>query len=90
MDFSQYLVPAVMAGCLVVGYCIKSIKSLQINDYIPTVLAVLGALIAVSLNGFSVEVAIDGAVSGLASTGLHQAFTRFLDGLNGSQQKDGE
>lgn len=83
MDFSQYLIPTVVAGCLVVGYCIKHIKAFDLNDYIPTILAALGAVIAGSINGFSVEILIAGAVSGLASTGLHQAFTRFLDSLSG-------
>ncbi|WP_303220594.1 phage holin family protein [Enterococcus asini] len=83
MDFSQFLVPGVVVGCLVIGYCLKRIEALKINDYIPTILALSGAIIGGLLNGFYVETVIAGAISGLASTGLHQAFTRFMDGLSG-------
>lgn len=88
MDFAQFLSPAVLAGCLVIGFCIKNIKALKINDYIPTILALSGAIIAGLLNGWDVETAIAGAMSGLASTGLHQAFTRFLDGMSDNTEGD--
>ena len=84
MDFTQFLEPGVVAGCLVIGYCLKHITALKINDYIPTILAFSGAIIAGLMNGFYVETVIAGAISGLASTGLHQAFTRFMDGLSGN------
>ena len=84
MDFAQFLSPAVLAGCLVIGFCIKNIKALKINDYIPTILVLSGAIIAGLLNGWDMETVIAGAMSGLASTGLHQAFTRFMDGLSGN------
>ncbi|MEO1770267.1 phage holin family protein [Candidatus Enterococcus ferrettii] len=87
MNFAEYLMPLAMAGCLVLGYCLKQFKRININDYIPTILAVVGALIAGSVNGFSMESIIIGAISGLASTGLHQAFTRFIEGLSGNGGK---
>lgn len=83
MNFAEYLMPLAVAGCLVIGYCLKQFKRLNINDYIPTILAVVGALIAGKAKGFSIESIIIGAISGLASTGLHQAFTRFIEGLSG-------
>lgn len=88
MDFTQFLVPGVVAGCLVIGYCLKHITALKINDYIPTILAFSGAIIAGLMNGFYVETVIAGAMSGLASTGLHQAFTRFLDGMSETTEGD--
>lgn len=90
MDFTQFLVPTVVVGCLVIGYCLKHITALKINDYIPTILALSGAIIAGLLNGFYVETVIAGAISGLASTGLHQAFTRFMDGLSGTTENEEE
>ena len=47
MNFTQYYIPIVVFACLIVGYCIKHIKWLDAvsNDYIPTILAVLGAIL---------------------------------------------
>ena len=49
------------------------------NKYIPTVLTVLGAVAAcVAAMDFNIELVVAGAVSGLASTGLHQAFKQLI------------
>ena len=50
------------------------------NNDIPVILAVVGAALNMFVSGLSVESAVYGAVMGLASTGLHQAFSRFIDG----------
>ena len=43
LDFlNEYLVPIVIAACLVIGYCIKQIDKIP-NNIIPTVLAIIGA-----------------------------------------------
>ena len=69
----------VLLGCLCVGYILKHwIKDVD-NKYIPTLLAVLGAILNACVNGLLLEAIIYGAVMGLASTGLHQAFTRFIE-----------
>lgn len=49
---------------------------------IPCILAVIGAVLNGVVSGFSVESIVYGAVMGLASTGLHQAFTQFIEGKN--------
>lgn len=85
MDFTmltEYFVVVVMVACLVVGYIIKHatfFKWIKNND-IPTILAVVGAVLNVVVSGMSVESVVYGAVMGLASTGFHQAFTRFVEG----------
>ena len=87
MDFTflnEYFVAVVMVACLVVGYIIKHatfFKWLR-NDNIPVVLAVFGAVLNGLVSGFSVESVVYGAVMGLASTGLHQSFKRWVDGEN--------
>ena len=87
MDFTflnEYFVAVVMVACLVVGYIIKHatfFKWLN-NDNIPVVLAVFGAVLNGLVSGFSVESIVYGAVMGLASTGLHQSFKRWVDGEN--------
>lgn len=83
MDFTQltqYFVLVVMIACLVVGYIIKTSFDKIPNKYIPTILAVIGAVLNAVVSGASVESVVYGALMGLASTGLHQAFTRFVEG----------
>lgn len=83
MDFTQltqYFVLVVMVACLVVGYILKTSFDFVPNKYIPTILAVVGAVLNAIVSGASVESIIYGALMGLASTGLHQAFTRFVEG----------
>lgn len=83
MDFTQltqYFVLVVMVACLVVGYIIKTSFDMIPNKYIPTILAVIGAVLNMFVSGLSVESIVYGALMGLASTGLHQAFTRFVEG----------
>lgn len=82
MDFtilSEYFVLVVIAACLVVGYIIKTSFDFVPNKYIPTILAVLGAVLNPVVSGLSVESVVYGALMGLASTGMHQAFTRFIE-----------
>lgn len=45
-------------------------------------LALIGMTLNLAVSGLSIESAVYGAVMGLASTGLHQAFTRFIEGKN--------
>lgn len=78
---SDFLMPTVIVACLIVGYCIKNIKWLDAisNEYIPTILAVLGAIIGcLAMNDVSLTNIIGGALSGLASTGLHQLFVGWI------------
>lgn len=79
---TEYYVPVVVVACLIVGYCIKHITWLErvSNQYIPTVLAVLGAVLAcVANSSISLNVLVYGAFSGLASTGLHQTFKEIIE-----------
>lgn len=82
MDFTvltENFVPVVVLGCLVVGYIIKHSFDFIPNKYIPTILGVLGAVLNSAVNGVTIDTVVYGAVMGLASTGLHQAFTRFVE-----------
>ena len=84
MDFTQlteYFVLVVLVACLVVGYIIKHATFLTWikNDDIPVILAVFGCLLNFLVSGLSVESAVYGAAMGLASTGMHQAFTKFIE-----------
>ena len=82
MDFTnltEHFVLVVVVACLILGYIIKKwIKDVN-NKYIPTILAVVGLILNGLISGWSIESAVYGALMGLASTGLHQAFTRFIE-----------
>lgn len=87
MDFSilnEYFVLVVVVACLVVGYIIKHATFLKWlpNDDIPVVLAFVGAILNAVVSGFSVETVVYGALMGLASTGLHQGFKKYVEGKN--------
>jgi prepilin signal peptidase PulO-like enzyme (type II secretory pathway) len=82
MDFTvllEFFEVLVVVACLIVGYIIKKWVVDVENKYIPTILAVFGAVFNVVVSGISVENIVWGALMGLASTGLHQAFTRFVE-----------
>lgn len=81
--FTEHFDVTVFIACLVIGYLIKHAKPLNMipNDYIPTILAVVGAIAMCCSTGFSVDSVIYGAFLGLASTGLHQSLTRLIDHL---------
>lgn len=80
MDFlNGYLVPIIVAACLVIGYIVKKwVKDVD-NKWIPTIVCVVGAVLGMVVGGVSLEAVVGGAVSGLASTGLHQMFTKWID-----------
>lgn len=84
MDFNiltEYFVLVVVVACLVVGYIIKhtTIFKWVNNNDIPAILAVVGGILNPIVSGFSVESVVYGALMGLASTGLHQAFKKYVE-----------
>ena len=78
-DLTQYFVLVVMVACLVIGYILKTSFDRVPNKYIPTILAVVGAVLNAAVSGVSIESIVYGALMGLASTGMHQGFTRFVE-----------
>ena len=73
-------IPMVLVSCLALGYILKHwIKDVD-NKLIPTILAVVGAVLGCLVNeGISVEIITAGVISGLASTGLHQTFKNLIE-----------
>ena len=78
VDLSKYFVLVVVVACLIVGYILKT--SFESFPNIPTVLAFTGLVLNLTVSGMSIENAVYGALMGLSSTGMHQAFTRFIEG----------
>lgn len=79
--FNEHFVVVVMIACLIVGYIVKHATFMKWlpNDDIPIILAVFGAVLNAIVTGISVEAVVYGAFMGLASTGLHQAFKKFVE-----------
>lgn len=83
MDFlNEYIVLVVVGVCLCVGFMIKHlIPSDKANKFIPLVMGILGVILNAWINHFLVtpEIILGGLISGLASTGMHQAFKQFIE-----------
>ena len=77
---NEYAVPIIVGICLCVGYMLKHVVATDaINKYIPVIMGVLGVGLNIWINaGVTPEVLLGGLFSGLASTGLHQAFKQFI------------
>ena len=84
MDISiltQYVDILIVGICLCVGFIIKQWVNDVDNKYIPTIVAVLGLILKIAFyfsNGITLELIFSGLFSGLASTGLYEAFKNLI------------
>lgn len=78
--FNESFVAVVMVACLVLGYLIKTSLDFIPNKYIPTILAIFGAIVNVAVSGVGIESVVYGALMGLASTGFYEMFRNFVEG----------
>ena len=90
MDFTiltEHFVLVVLVACLVIGYIIKHATFFKWipNDDIPVILAVVGLALNLAVSGLSIESAVYGAVMGLASTGFHQSFKKFVENVGSKE-----
>lgn len=71
---SQYVNVLIFGICLIVGYVIKNAFDSIPNKYIPLAVTCLGLILAFVTNTahWSLDVALTGMVSGLASTGCYE------------------
>lgn len=83
MDISfvtEFISPIALLVCLVVGFILKSFGNAKVNRFIPVIVAILGLLIcAWDAMAFTPSICAAGLISGLASTGLYEAFKQLLD-----------
>lgn len=77
---AEYMIPVIVGICLLFGYIVKHWISDVDNKIIPTLCAAVGVALAFWINWGNItpEVLLSGLASGLASTGLHQAFKQLL------------
>ncbi|MDF2485681.1 MAG: putative rane protein [Herbinix sp.] len=84
---SQFVVVAVMAICLCVGYVIKNSIPAIPNKYIPLIMAVLGVVLNIWINDwvFTPDILLGGLASGLASTGAFELIRNIANKDKGDQ-----
>jgi len=81
MEFlNQFSIPVIVGICLCVGYILKNVVTTdKVNKFIPLIMGVLGLGLNMWISlGVSPEIILGGLVSGLASTGLYEAFRQFI------------
>lgn len=77
---TDYIVLVVVGICLCVGYILKNAVPKLNNRYIPAIMGVLGVILVFWIHGtMTSELLLQGLASGLASTGLHQLLTQFIN-----------
>lgn len=80
MDFGSHLIviPCICAVC--VGWIVKRlVPTKAVNRFIPLISAAVGVGMNMWVNlAVSPDIVVAGLISGLAATGLHQAFKQFL------------
>lgn len=87
MDFTvifEWTNIAALLMALVVGYIIKhAIKNERVNDFIPLICALVGVIIVLAVDiptgEFTVYSVVIGAISGIAATGVYEAFANFIE-----------
>ena len=77
---NNFIVPLIVGICLCVGYILKNlVPTDKVNKFIPLIMGVLGILLNcwICLK-VTPEVLLGGLFSGLASTGLYEAFKNLI------------
>ena len=70
----EFIMPIALVGCFALGAALKSMELFP-DKYIPLAMLICGACIAPLVTGdWSAQTIMIGAISGWASTGLHQTF----------------
>lgn len=77
---TDYTVPIIVGICLCIGYILKNlVPTDKINRYIPLIMSVLGVGLNAWMNlAFTPQILMGGLFSGLASTGLYEAFKNLI------------
>ena len=78
---NDYFVLVIVGICLCIGYIIKTSLNFIPNKYIPLIMGIIGVVLNVWTNNtFNAEILLSGLFSGLASTGLNEAFRNIIEG----------
>ena len=83
MDLSfvtNYISPIILVACLGIGYTLHTLNNKILNSFIPIISATLGVIAAIwSLGIVDLPTIVTGMISGLAATGLYEAFKNMLN-----------
>ena len=76
---TEYISPIIVITCLGIGYSLHSLNNKILNSFIPIISAIIGISANVWSSGtFDLSTITTGLISGLASTGLYEAFKNML------------
>ena len=79
LNLGDFLIPSIVIFCGVIGFILKKwIKDVD-NKWIPTIVCGLGIVVSILNSGSNFKAVLMGAVSGLASTGIHQLIKNFIE-----------
>lgn len=83
MDLSivtNYISPLILIACLGVGYTLHTLNNKILNSFIPIISAILGIIAAIwSFGAIDLTTIVTGMISGLASSGMYEAFKNMLN-----------
>ena len=92
MDFiTEYISVIGLVGALATGFIVKNlIPSEGVNRFIPLIAAAVGLVICLWDADWvaTPQVVVSGMISGLASTGLYEAFKNLIDGAVSTDKVD--
>ena len=72
----------VTLACVIIGYLVTTTPYLQrAKDFVPVIVTIIGACLAVAIHGYTVDVVILGGLAGLLSTGLYELFGKGIKNL---------
>ena len=85
----NYMVYSIIGVCLCVGYILKNtLSSKKVNQYIPLIMGVVGLLLNIYVQqAINIDVVLAGLFSGLASTGMYEAFRNVIDKFKNKEVK---
>lgn len=82
MDLSiitEYISPIILVACLGIGYTLHTLNNKILNSFIPIISASIGILAAIwSFGIVDLNTVVIGMISGLASTGMYEAFKNII------------
>ena len=72
----------VTLASVIIGYLVTTTPYLQrAKDFVPVIVTIIGACLAVAIHGYTVDVVILGGLAGLLSTGLYELFGKGIKNL---------
>ena len=79
--FTNLVSPIIVIACLMVGYILKNIcTNDEVNKFIPLIVAIIGVISNIwALQTVDFNTVMIGAASGLASTGVYEAFKNLIE-----------